>query len=272
MTRPSSPDWAELRAKIAEQGGIRNTNLTAVIPKEPLPQILSDVTPGIYPIGDGQYYFKKVTKMRYNVGEKTVFIDIDYVATTPRFGALYLPWEDTLKGIDLLMLTCAEHHKVTDGYSDQLDCDGFVFTDDNGVKWNNQYPSASYGQLDTSADYVVRCTVKEEGTKRKVATDLCAYLDNVYRGIRDMGARLKKIEAGVPSPQGDTKEWLEKAIASLRELVVTINEQLKTQHSLKAVNVGYTARYIDGSPPEHMADIPDFKLLPLDQEATHIEF
>ena len=93
--------------------------------------------------------------MRYDVGETSVFIYIAYKIATPRFGRLYLPWEDELRSINILPLTCIEHHRVPGEWDDKIEHDGFVFQDEQGQRWANQYPRASYGQLDDSQDRMV---------------------------------------------------------------------------------------------------------------------
>ena len=95
--------------------------------------------------------------MRYNVQSIYFFIRIVFTAGSPRFGNLYLPWEDTLDKIQLMSATCIEHHKVPTEWDAEPSNDGFVFAetegDSVGRQWHNQYPRASYGQLDDSNDY-----------------------------------------------------------------------------------------------------------------------
>lgn len=97
---------------------------------------------------------------RFNVGEVEYFIDICYEIGDNRFvgASLYLPWVDKLKFYDVVELTCTEHHKVAwdQDPAQEAKYDGFVFTDKNELKYHNQYPTASYGQLDDSCDWTVR--------------------------------------------------------------------------------------------------------------------
>lgn len=59
-------------------------------------------------------------------------------------------------GVKFIELTVTEHHKVNwehDEASTPPQCDGYILTDANGVEYVNQYPMATYGQVDTSADH-----------------------------------------------------------------------------------------------------------------------
>lgn len=54
---------------------------------------------------------------------------------------------------DFILLECIEHHKVPIAYSDG-EGDGFIFKDDQGNIFNNQYPTASYGQISDDNDRI----------------------------------------------------------------------------------------------------------------------
>tara|TARA_B100000073_G_C23726719_1_gene569516 strand:+ start:1753 stop:2391 length:639 start_codon:yes stop_codon:yes gene_type:complete len=67
-------------------------------------------------------------------------------------------------------LTCVEHHKVPNEFDpkEEPTCDGFRFVcpqeKGNVTFWNNQYPTASYGQMSDTADRVVTsASYKEDG-------------------------------------------------------------------------------------------------------------
>jgi len=133
--------------------------------------------------------------MRYNVGQKYIFINIQFTAPAMCFGSTYLPWMDKLDGIELIELTCAEHRQVPGEWDDEIKYDGFRFRDTENRLWNNQWPRASYGQLDDSADRRAKPdfdTWKENRTEDELrgiyrkymsTTDVCTYLQNVERGI-----------------------------------------------------------------------------------------
>jgi hypothetical protein len=210
--------------------------------------------------------------MRFNVNQKYYFLDLDFTPTSLRFGMIYYPWEDQLNRLSVVALTCEEHHKVGDGYSEEKKCDGFVFGDEQQASWYNQYPEASYGQIDTSNDWIVRKEREAEDIKRSQMTELCTFLENVLRGIRGMLERREKLEDNKPAANGDTAEWLDKSIQSLRDLYIQIDQELQCKFELKAVNVGWTAKFTDGCPPEHMREIPDVVLVPVNQVIEHIAY
>lgn len=83
------------------------------------------------------------------------------------------PWE-IIKNVkenkcyipELIELKCSEHHNVPVEYSKNDTTDGFIFTDANGVKYENQYPSASYGQTSTIGDHICSLFINEENNKQ----------------------------------------------------------------------------------------------------------
>lgn len=95
---------------------------------------------------------------RFVVGETYTFTRTLFEKGENRFGRLYLPWVDKLKSIEVVNLTCVSEHAVAwdQDPKGEKNNKGYLFTDDAGNKWANQYPTASYGQLDDSADRVVR--------------------------------------------------------------------------------------------------------------------
>lgn len=105
---------------------------------------------------------KPIWKLRFTVGEVYWFARTLYTNKDPKlptFTSLFMPWLHNLDKIEFLPLLCKEHHKVAwdqDPKSEKT-CDGFVFvspTDETDI-WYNQYPKASYGQLDDTNDRVV---------------------------------------------------------------------------------------------------------------------
>lgn len=67
-----------------------------------------------------------------------------------------MPHPDLHKINDILFkeIEIKEHHNVSDIYSTEKKYDGFIAKDENGVQFNNQYPNAEYGILNTDKDYV----------------------------------------------------------------------------------------------------------------------
>ena len=109
-------------------------------------------------ISEGSFIYNKIrnevlSEPRFKIGEKTLFIYIDYYPglTTGGYGneiitnsLRFNPVRDKLRTIKGVVLTCKEHHKVSsiDGSDPTDSFDGFIFTDENGLTWFNQYPFA----------------------------------------------------------------------------------------------------------------------------------
>lgn len=145
--------------------------------------------------------------MRFTVGKQYPFFFMQYVmhgvtdpASTRKclngMGPQFLPWRDkAIKG-HVEMLTCIEHHRVPDAHDPEGErtCDGFIFKDNEGNLWYNQYPHASYGQLDDSGDRFVRRHFESlEGVdieNTPLRMELAFYrLSEIHRGIYQMQQR-----------------------------------------------------------------------------------
>lgn len=131
-----------------------------------------------------------MSNLRYNPNTKHLFIHLNFTMKNLRFGSMYLPWEDELHSIDILEVECVEHHKVAwdqdpDGKKEH---DGFVFKDDDGRIWHNQYPRASYGQIDDSQNWVIRPGWEGRTVEdcRQYFTDVEKFLENVQRGLHEL--------------------------------------------------------------------------------------
>lgn len=97
-----------------------------------------------------------MSDLRFTVGNTYTFMRVLFSkGENGFFHRLYVPWNDKLHSIECMELECIEHHKVTDGWSDEKKCDGFIFKAENDEIWENQYPTACYGQLDDTNDRVV---------------------------------------------------------------------------------------------------------------------
>jgi len=101
--------------------------------------------------------------MRFEVGKSYVFVQD--VVVNYRYG-LYLPWEQNLLRQNILICKCVEHHKVPGDWEDELKYDGFKFQDQNGKVWDNQYPKASYGQLDDSNNGILHAADRFESEEK----------------------------------------------------------------------------------------------------------
>lgn len=172
--------------------------------------------------------------LRFNVGQSYLFIYIDFTQNSPRFGGTYVPWLDTLNKIEVVELKCAEHHKVRYEF-DEADAkkkyDGFIFANAEGVVYHNQYPVASYGQLDDSGDRQVR-PAKFNEEDPFLSYELATYrLGEIYNAIHK-----------------DKAQFTESQAAALQQLYDQITEQV--------IALGYeidvsprTIHFTNGKPP-----------------------
>lgn len=136
--------------------------------------------------------------LRFTPGRIHLFVCIKFEASSPRFGGLYFPWTDKLISLEVLALTCKEHCKV--GWDQEAGgepkYDGFIFEDQQGRVWHNQYPKASYGQIDDSQNWIVRPGWETEGEDLYLyATEAEIYLERLQRGARDLNNELEMASA-----------------------------------------------------------------------------
>lgn len=122
--------------------------------------------------------------MRFQIGQTYVFTKLVFKRGFDRFGNAYLPWADSDLKILVQVLKCEEHHKVPAHYREEEGptCDGFIFRNvDDSTIWYNQYPRASYGQMDDSYD---RKVLKKDGDLfEDCYTLMDATIENVVRGF-----------------------------------------------------------------------------------------
>lgn len=122
--------------------------------------------------------------MRFQIGQTYVFAKLVFKRGFERFGNAYLPWADSDLKILVQVLKCEEHHKVPAHYREEEGptCDGFIFRNvDDSTIWYNQYPRASYGQMDDSYD---RKVLKKDGDLfEDCYTLMDATIENVVRGF-----------------------------------------------------------------------------------------
>lgn len=90
---------------------------------------------------------------RFAVGEKTIFI-VQSFKRMGDFHFLYEPWSDKDLNNEIIVATCLSEHDVPVEYyeADGNTAKGYIFSDQHGRIWYNQYPKAGYGQIDDSAD------------------------------------------------------------------------------------------------------------------------
>lgn len=149
--------------------------------------------------------------MRYNVGQTVLFLNIVFIADGPRMGGLYYPWKDEFVGVKFKKLLCKEHHRVPGDWDDEVKYDGFIFSETIDGKeelYNNQYPRASYGQLDTSGDYKI---IDHTTDDYYMFTDAEKALETILRGIPELKER--------------EPEWSKALQEHYDQMVKLINEQ-----------------------------------------------
>ncbi|HDV5593694.1 TPA: hypothetical protein RI785_002412 [Vibrio cholerae] len=104
---------------------------------------------------------------RFEPGKKYLFMRHQFVSLDkngkPNGTLFYTSMLDQpLISTEFVVLTCKEEHEVSIDYTNDKTT-GYTFTgEDQNVIFNNQYPSASYGQLSTAGDYIVKAIVSDD--------------------------------------------------------------------------------------------------------------
>lgn len=96
------------------------------------------------------------TKSRFTTDKTYHFISFIY-SRGERFYSSPLisaPDKDSGEEVEMLIkpLTCESEHDVEIDYSDDK-TKGYIFKDEDGNEYHNQYPRASYGQMSNRGDY-----------------------------------------------------------------------------------------------------------------------
>lgn len=137
--------------------------------------------------------------MRYETNVVYPFIRLNFTYSNGNSASLgrgvtFLPWLDACTTMAIVDLTCIEHHKVPSCHDpmDELVHDGFVLTDAENNRWNNQYPRASYGQLSTAADEAVSSKIGDTFVHMR---DAATYLAQLHRGIVELQAAERPVQA-----------------------------------------------------------------------------
>jgi hypothetical protein len=176
-----------------------------------------------------------MSKLRFPVGTHRFFIDINYTRGGQRMGNIYLPWMDTLNKINVVLLKSAEHHKVRNTHApadSEADCDGFIFSMvksnvenfPEDLRWLNQYPTASYGQISTAPDYYVM----PEAAGRPEFVEY--YVNNFSLHFEEAEAFLERIERGIhelgqaKSTDDRAAGWIEALIKFREQVIEALNE------------------------------------------------
>lgn len=149
--------------------------------------------------------------MRYNVNQVVLFMHINFIPKELRMGNLFFPWKDELVGVSFKKLTCKEHHRVPGDWDDEIKYDGFIFSETKDGKeelYNNQYPRASYGQLDDSANWMIIDHTTDD-----------------YHWYRDAGKQLEIVLRGIKELKEREPEWAKALQEHLDDLIKRIGEQ-----------------------------------------------
>lgn len=137
--------------------------------------------------------------MRFNIGQKILAVTFIYPGRN--FFTVPVPFlYDNVRPAKIIfkVLEVKEHHKVF--YSDDPEknkkYDGYRLTDVDGVVWNNQYPTAHYGQLDDRCDRLfeldmenmsrdeIRTAIDNEENVPTQYELLEQQLDRIHRGLK----------------------------------------------------------------------------------------
>lgn len=178
--------------------------------------------------------------MRYEIGEKIpfLFLEVDHNGKPPFFGPRYLPWDHKLISVTIHLLECKEHHKVPNEWDEErkLKDDGFIFEDETGQRWFNQYPQSHYGQLDDTND---RRVFKADGDSHSGylgpwLQHAYEYLENLWRGVHqfrtDESTRQQFVSA---ENAGNSAAKADEYAKLLEDHYNDIKQQIETRYNLK---------------------------------------
>jgi len=153
----------------------------------------------------------KELKMRYTVGQVVLFLHIVFIPKELRMGGLYFPWADEFVGVKFKKLLCKEHHRVPGDWDDEIKYDGFIFSETVDGKeeiYHNQYPRASYGQLDDSGNWKI---IDHTTDDFHFYQDAEKALETILRGVKELKER--------------EPEWSKSLQEHFDQMVKLINEQ-----------------------------------------------
>lgn len=179
--------------------------------------------------------------MRFQIGQKIPVISfIVAMNGRERSAIFFLPWDERIISSEIVYLTVTEHHKVGNGYDDAKDCDGYVLEAATGEKWFNQYPTASYGQLSTDADYYFRRAVRTEQQPYRNYVSLFTYMEGLLRGVYQF--------------THDEQLKNESRAQALQTIFDDLKQRYEELTDKKLVHRNHIIEFTDGSPSETMDD------------------
>lgn len=145
--------------------------------------------------------------MRFEIGQQVPFIKVkfhDKPEAIPTFQRLFDPRVHELDSIEVKMLTVKEHHKVPSCYDiyGEKKYDGFIFTeqttDGKEQVWNNQYPTATYGQISDECDRMVvkNHTHSKDDLQQMSGMDLDALFEQWFTALHFIANIKRAIDGG----------------------------------------------------------------------------
>jgi hypothetical protein len=123
--------------------------------------------------------------MRYQLNERVIGIRVRFEPSEPRFSSLYYPDTDKLLGIDLVEMKVIKHEKVAwdQDPNEEPKYDGYVLEEPDGTLHHNQYPKASYGQIDDSMDRRFTPAAWNDDNLFDYLEDVTAYLRRLVSAL-----------------------------------------------------------------------------------------
>lgn len=128
--------------------------------------------------------------MRYKIGDKVPFLHVKFEYENGGSNAdglafwRYIPWEHKLLSIDILMLTCTEHERVSVKDQERME-DNFIFQDDSGQRWINDRGDPEYVEREVFCAEEIDAQIAK-GVNCFHLKSLSRYLCDVSRGIFDI--------------------------------------------------------------------------------------
>lgn len=191
---------------------------------------------------------------RLTVGQVVPCIAFRFTESRPADGFMfmpYMPMSNNVESIHLLKLTVAEHHKVRTEYDAETvepSRDGYVLTDSDGVRWNNEYPRASVSQCSVAGLYIVERDLPKETASEWLDNNLDAllayhfldaYLDDVRHTIEVRQAKIDDGSFNAPAFVTDTQRYREHYSAVIKQAVEELN---------CTIDCASRTRIVDGQP------------------------
>lgn len=127
--------------------------------------------------------------MRYALNEKiwTMFAHIKDGFMYPSYGRLREYFSVTeWPRLEFLEMEVVAHHKVPgewDSKEKTPENDGFILKCSKGLRWFNQYPYASYGQMSDTSDGLFR--LDDKGDQEHLVAQLVEWIDKGHRKDAD---------------------------------------------------------------------------------------